>query len=52
MTKLLIWLGLFIGGWLGWWLGGFLGTGWSFLFSAAGSIGGIVLGWKIAADHF
>ena len=52
MKKLLIWIGISVGGWLGWWLGAKLGMGWAFSLSAAGSIAGVFVGWKIAQDHF
>jgi outer membrane lipoprotein SlyB len=53
MTKLLIWIGLFVGSWIGWFLGGLIGGfGWAFFISCIGSIAGIVMGWKIANNLF
>lgn len=50
MTKLFIWIGVFIGGSVGWWLGAKLGIGWAFTLSSIGSIAGVFIGWKIAQE--
>ncbi|HNX52218.1 MAG TPA: hypothetical protein PLD51_02880 [Pontiellaceae bacterium] len=54
MTKLLIWVGITLGGWIGWWLGGIMGFGlWGeFFVSGLGSIAGLFIGWKIAQEWF
>ena len=50
MTKLLIFLGMFIGGWiLGDLIGGF---GWAFALSSIGSLAGVIIGWKIDNEWF
>jgi uncharacterized protein YcfJ len=54
--KALIWIGLTIGGLVGGWLGGLLDHGnwlgpWSILLSAAGSIAGIWVAYKIGKDY-
>jgi hypothetical protein len=55
--KLMIWIGIFVGGTLGGWLGAamfdhgnWLG-GWSILLSGLGSILGVWLGYKIGKDY-
>lgn len=54
MTKLLIWIGVFIGGWAGWWLGAKLGFEFfgNFVISGLGSIAGVFIGWKISQEYF
>lgn len=54
MTKLLIWVGVTVGGWIGWWLGAKLGFGLfgEFFVSSLGSIAGIFIGWKISEEYF
>lgn len=52
MARLLILIGLTIGGWLGWWLGAKLGLTTAFILSSIGSIGGVYLGWRINRDYF
>jgi outer membrane lipoprotein SlyB len=53
MTKLFIWIGVFVGGWLGWFLGDLIGGfGWAFAISSIGSIAGVIIGWKIANYYF
>ncbi len=52
MIKLFCWIGACAGGWIGWWLGARLGFGWAFTVSSLGSIAGVFIGWKIAADCF
>lgn len=51
MTKLLIWIGIFIGGWG---LGGKLGFEFfgQFMISSLGSVAGVFIGWKIAGEYF
>jgi uncharacterized protein YcfJ len=52
MTKLLIWIGVTVGGWIGWWFGAKFGLGWAFFLSSIGSIAGVFIGWKIAQEWF
>lgn len=53
MTKLFIWIGVFVGGWVGWFLGDLIGGfGWAFTISSIGSIAGVFIGWKIANEYF
>ncbi|QHI67945.1 hypothetical protein [Tichowtungia aerotolerans] len=53
MTKLLIWIGVFVGGWIGWYLGDLIGGfGWSFTISSIGSIAGVFIGWKISRNLY
>lgn len=53
MTKLFIWIGVFVGGWIGWFLGDLIGgMGWAFAVSSIGSIAGVFIGWKIADEYF
>jgi len=54
MTKLFIWIGVFVGGWVGWFLGDLIGFEFfgSFMVSSLGSIAGVFLGWKIADEYF
>jgi hypothetical protein len=49
MERLLFFIGMNIGGAIGWWLGDCLGYALvgEFLFSAAGSIAGIVIVWRM-----
>jgi hypothetical protein len=51
MYKLLIFVGMTIGGWIGWWLGEQLSDGLAvpFFLSCIGTIAGIVAGWWLAA---
>ena len=53
MTKLFIWIGVFVDGWLGWFLGDLMGFEFlgSFMTSSLGSIIGVFIGWRIA-DHY
>jgi outer membrane lipoprotein SlyB len=54
--KLMIWIGITVGGVLGGWLGSTMDHGnffgiWSILLSGAGSIVGIWLGYKFAKNY-
>jgi hypothetical protein len=40
------------GGWLGWWLGERFGIMTAFILSTLGSLGGVVLGWRIGRSRF
>lgn len=55
--KLMIWLGILIGGTLGGWLGAVLDHGnwlggWSILLGAVGSLAGLWAGFKIGRTYF
>lgn len=53
MTKLLIWIGVCVGGWIGWYLGDLIGGfGWAFTISSLGSIVGVFIGWKISQNIY
>ncbi len=46
--KLLIFIGLNVGGAIGWWLGEYVGIGTAFIGSGIGSMVGVYAGWKAA----
>lgn len=55
--KLMIWIGILVGGTIGGFIGGALDHGnlfgaWSILFSGIGSIGGLWLGYKVGKSYF
>lgn len=54
MTRLLIFIGMVVGGYVGWWLGDYLGLGLmgTFLLSTLGSAVGVCLGWKVGRGYF
>jgi hypothetical protein len=52
MEKVLVFLGLSVGGWVGWALGARLGIFAAFMLSAVGMGAGLYLGRRIARDHF
>ncbi len=54
VTRLLIFVGMTMGGWLAWWLGDYLKLGlmWDFLLSMVGTAIGVYAGWKVGQDHF
>ncbi len=52
MEKLLILFGLTVGGWLGWAAGARFGIFAAFVLSIVGTALGLVVGRKIARDHF
>ena len=52
MSKLLIFIGITVGGWVGWWLGERFGIMAAFVLSTLGSLGGVVLGWRIGRRFF
>jgi predicted MFS family arabinose efflux permease len=47
MKKLLILIGMTLGGWVGWWLGDRFGVMTAFIVSTLGSLIGVVLAWKV-----
>jgi hypothetical protein len=52
MKKLLIFIGMTVGGWMGWWLGERFGIMTAFILSTLGSLGGVILGWRIGRSYF
>jgi hypothetical protein len=54
MTRLLIFIGMIVGGYVGWWLGDYLDLGLMgvFLVSSLGSAAGVFLGWKVGQGFF
>jgi hypothetical protein len=52
MKKLLIMIGVTVFGTIGWWLGDFIGTMTAYLLSAAGSMFGVYVAWRIHRDYF
>lgn len=53
MYRLLIFVGMTVGGYVGWWAGEYLGFGLmtTFAVSSLGSIVGVYLGWRVARDY-
>lgn len=54
MTRLLIFIGILVGGYLGCWVSDYFGFGLSvtFLLGSLGSAVGVFLGWKLGRDYF
>jgi hypothetical protein len=54
MNRLLMFVGMILGGYLGWWVGDYIGLGLmgTFLVSSLGSIAGVCLAWRIMSDYF
>ena len=54
MTRLLIFIGMLVGGYVGWWVGDYLDLGLMgiFLVSSLGSAAGVCLGWKVGQGYF
>jgi len=54
MTRLLIFIGMIVGGYVGWWVGDYFDIGlmMTFLVSSLGSAAGVYLGWKLGRDYF
>ena len=51
MKKLLILIGMTLGGWVGWWLGDRFGVMTAFIVSTLGSLIGVVLAWKVGRRY-
>lgn len=51
MKRLLIFVGMVVGGWIGWRLGERFGIMAAFIISTLGSLGGVILGWRIGRTH-
>ena len=54
MIRLLIFIGMLVGGYVGWWVGDYLALGLmgAFLVSLLGSAAGVYLGWKVGQGYF
>ncbi len=53
MTRLLMFIGMTVGGYIGWWVGECLGFGLmgDFLVSSLGSLAGIYAAWRVLTDY-
>ena len=53
MTRLLIFIGMIVGGYVGWWVGDYfdLGLTGTFLVSSVGSAVGLYLAWRVLRDY-
>ena len=53
MNRLLMFVGMTLGGYVGWWAGDYVGLGLmgSFLVSSLGSLAGVYLAWRILRDY-
>ena len=53
MIRLLMFIGMTVGGYVGWWVGDAIGFGlmWTFLVSTLGSLAGIYVVWKVLTDY-
>jgi hypothetical protein len=51
MSRLLIFIGMVVGGWVGWSLGERFGIMTAFILSTLGSLGGMILGWRIGRSY-
>jgi outer membrane lipoprotein SlyB len=53
MSRLLIFIGMIVGGYVGWFAGDYMGLGLmtTFLVSTLGSIAGVYVGWRIMRDY-
>jgi hypothetical protein len=53
VNRLLIFVGMTVGGYIGWWAGDAIGLGLmgTFMVSSLGSLVGIVVAWKVLTDY-
>ena len=53
MGRLLIFIGMLLGGYVGWWAGEYIGMGLmtTFLVSSLGSAVGVYVAWRIRRDY-
>ena len=51
VKRLMIFIGMTVGGWVGWSLGERFGIMTALLLSTLGSIGGVLLGWRIGRTY-
>ena len=52
MSRLLIFIGMVIGGYIGWWLGEKVGLTTAFIVSGIGSMFGVYAGWWVNREYF
>jgi len=52
MNRLLIFIGITVGGTIGWWAGSHVGILTAFFLSGLGSMIGVYTGWKINRTYF
>ncbi len=53
MNRLLMFVGMSVGGWVGWWAGDAIGLGLmgAFLVSTIGSVAGVYVAWKVLTNY-
>jgi hypothetical protein len=53
VNRLLMFIGMTVGGYAGWWAGEYVGLGLmgTFLVSLLGSIGGVYVAWRVLTDY-
>ena len=53
MNRLLIFIGMILGGYIGWWAGDYIGLGLmgTFLVSVLGTVAGVYVAWKVGEDY-
>jgi hypothetical protein len=51
MSRLCIFMGMFIFGWIGWWLASGFGIMTAFIVSSIASMIGVYVGWRIYNDY-
>ena len=53
MNRMMIFVGMTLGGWVGWWAGDYVGLGLmgTFLVSSLGSFAGVYLAWRVMKDY-
>ncbi|MFZ1936486.1 MAG: hypothetical protein WCB27_15065 [Thermoguttaceae bacterium] len=53
MTRLLMFVGMTVGGYIGWWAGGAIGFGLmgTLMVSTIGSLIGVYVAWKVLANY-
>ena len=53
MNRLLMFVGMTLGGYVGWWAGDYVGLGLmgTFLVSSLGSLAGVYLAWRIMENY-
>ncbi len=53
MYRLLMYIGMILGGYIGWWAGDYVGLGLmsTFLVSTFGSMAGLYMAWRITTDY-
>ena len=49
--RLLMFIGMTVGGWVGWWLGSYANIWVALLASGAGSVAGVYLAYRLTRDY-